>query len=69
MKASIWIYPVEFSFSSDLIHITLYYGFASELNKADSDLIAGHFRFGILDTKTLKNVNKGVRERKQIIMG
>jgi len=62
-------YQVEFSFSSELIHTALYYGFAYGWNKTDSDLIAGHSIFGISDTKTMKNVNKGERERNQIIIG
>lgn len=57
MKASVW-QQNELNLLS--VHIALYYGFALELNKTDSDMIAGHSRFGISDTKTMKNVNKGV---------
>lgn len=57
MKVSVWQHN-ELNLLS--VHIALYYGFAFELNKTDSDMIAGHPRFGISDTKTMKNVNKGV---------
>lgn len=57
----------QFAFNLGFIHIALHYGFALGLNKADLELIVGHCIVRISDTKTMKNVNKGVR--KQIIIG